>query len=125
MLGHPQDCFQNLRRFSALRRLTKKCWRLENLETLKTLRIVPIELANALTASRLDNPAGKVKEALSNALWSITSIPEVALYVTQNFDFLQVIIDTIKQGPDSDSETHTGNLRVPPSARFEPRIYGS
>jgi len=49
-----------------------------------------------------------VKEALSNALWSITSIPEVALYVTQNFDFLQVIIDTIKQGPDSDSETHTG-----------------
>ena len=69
---------------------------------------VPIELANALTTSRLDNPAGKVKEALSNALWSITSIPEVALYVTQNFDFLQVIIDTIKQGPDSDSETHTG-----------------
>ena len=73
----------------------------------KTLK-VPIELANALTSSRLDNPAGKVKEALSNALWSITSIPEVALYVTQNFDFLQVIIDTIKQGPDSDSETHTG-----------------
>lgn len=75
-----------------------------NLKTYK----VPIELANALTTSRLDNPAGKVKEALSNALWSITSIPEVALYVTQNFDFLQVIIDTIKQGPDSDSETHTG-----------------
>ena len=116
MLGHHQDCFQ---KFSALRRLTK------NVGGLKTLRIVPIELANALTASRLDNPAGKVKEALSNALWSITSIPEVALYVTQNFDFLQVIIDTIKQGPDSDSETHTGNLRVPPSARFEPRIYGS
>ena len=79
---------------------------------MKTIK-VPIELANALTASRLDNPAGKVKEALSNALWSITSIPEVALYVTQNFDFLQVIIDTIKQGPDSDSETHTGNDTVP------------
>ena len=88
--------------YGTLRRLTL------NLRITPKTYKVPIELANALTASRLDNPAGKVKEALSNALWSITSIPEVALYVTQNFDFLQVIIDTIKQGPDSDSETHTG-----------------
>ena len=80
-------------------------------------------MANALTASRLDNPAGKVKEALSNALWSITSIPEVALYVTQNFDFLQVIIDTIKQGPDSDSETHTGNFGLNPAQIPTPECF--
>ena len=103
MLAHHQDCFQIEKASST----TVICVGFKS----KTLK-VPIELANALTASRLDNPAGKVKEALSNALWSITSIPEVALYVTQNFDFLQVIIDTIKQGPDSDSETHTGkNIR--------------
>ena len=49
-------------------------------------------------------------EALSNTLWVATSFPAVASHVIQNFDFLKVISDTIKLGPDEHSEPHTGIL---------------
>ena len=47
----------------------KGTFRRFNLKTFK----VPIELANALTTSRLDNPAGKVKEALRGIHTNIVS----------------------------------------------------
>ena len=65
---------------------------------------------NALMMCRIENPPVQMRQHLASALWSITSIAEVAGYVIQNYRFLENIIETIKSGPDCDSESHTGIL---------------
>lgn len=53
---------------------------------------------------------GVAKEALSNALWTCTANPQVANNISKSWPFLQNIISSIQEGPNGDSESHTGIL---------------
>ena len=67
-------------------------------------------LVKALRNARMVVGRGAAKDAISCAIWTYTAVPQVAHFISQSWPFLQNIITSIQEGPNSDSESHTGIL---------------